>query len=529
MLFRKSAGKPSSTQALLRLVDRGVSSKEDHTDSGIGADTGARLWLCVHLPQLPLEVYVRAQPEPESESGVLVIHDGHARSPCVIAATPRARAAGVQAGMRLEAAHALCAGLRVQARDTVAEQRLLHNVAAWCGQFSSLITLVPPDTILVEVRGSLRLFGGIEPVWRAVQTGVQALGLTAQLALAPSPLAATWLARAGMAVKLVGQGGVVRQLSRLPLAVLGLDERDHVSLQGMGLRRLGDILRLPRAGLARRLGPQLLNRLDQALGRVPDPRPPFEPPARFVSELLLPDDVEVMQGLLPGVQRLAEELGGWLVARVAGVTALRLSLQHQSGRDTVVRVNCAEPTRDARHIFTLLEARLERVRLPAPVQALRLLVLDSRPLAGRSTDLFEGAHAPRQILVQAHAVLLEQLRARLGDKAVRGLCLRDDHRPEHAWRWCEPGMGDAIPEPASLRRPLWLLQGPVPLRMRDDRPWLVGELRLLSGRERIEGGWWDGTDVARDYFIAEDRHGARYWIFRELRREGRWFLQGIFA
>lgn len=522
MLFRKSAGRPSSSRGALRLIDRGVPNA-DHADPG--ADTGARLWLCVHLPQLPLEVYTRAQSAP----GALAVHDGHTRAPCVIGTTATARAAGVQMGMRLEAAHALCAGLRAQARDAVAERRLLHNFAAWCGRFSSLITLVLPDTVLVEVRGSLRLFGGVEPLWRAVQDGAQALGFTTQLALAPSPLAATWLARAGVAARLVGQGGLVRQLSQLPLAVLRLDERDYASLRGMGLRCLGDILRLPRAGLARRLGPRLLNSLDRALGRIPDPRPAFAAPPRFVSELLLPDDVDAMERLLFGVQRLAQELAGWLEARVVGVTALRLLLRHRKGRDTVVRVNCVEPSRDAQHIFALLAARLERIRLPAPVQALRLMVLDSRPLAGRFPDLFEGVHAPRQLLEQAHAVLLEQLRARLGDKAVRGLCLRDDHRPERAWRWCEPGMTDAIPASVPLQRPLWLLQEPVSLRMRDGRPWLIGALQLLSARERIEGGWWDGADVARDYFIAEDRYGARYWIFRELCTEGRWFLQGIFA
>lgn len=522
MLFRKPAGKPSSAEVPLRLIEHGMSS-EGH--AGSGADTGTRLWLCVYLPQLPLEVYVRAQPDP----GALVVHDGHAHAPCVIAVTAMARVGGVQVGMRLEAAHALCAGLRVRIRDAAAEQRLLYNFAAWCGQFSSLISLVPPDTVLVEVRGSLRLFGGIDHLWQAVQDGAQSLGFTARLAMAPSPLAATWLARASMAVKLVGQGGLVRQLSQLPLDVLELEERDHAALHGMGLRRLGDVLCMPRAGLARRFGPQLLKSLDQALGHVSDPRPSFEPPLRFCGELLLPDDMEIVERLLFGVQRLVEELVAWLQLHVVGATALRLLLQHRKGRATAVRVNFVEPTRDARHIFTLLAARLEQVRLPAPVQGLQLIVLNSRPLAGHSTDLFAGTHAPRQLLEQSHVVFLEQLRARLGDKAVRGLCLRDDHRPERAWRWCEPGVVDAMPEPVLLPRPLWLLQGSVPLRVRDGRPWLVGELRLLSARERIEGGWWDGADVARDYFVAEDRHGARYWIFCELHMEGRWFLQGIFA
>ncbi|MHB8415885.1 MAG: Y-family DNA polymerase, partial [Acidiferrobacteraceae bacterium] len=51
---------------------------------------------------------------------------------------------------------------------------------------------------------------------------------------------------------------------------------------------------------------------------------------------------------------------------------------------------------------------------------------------------------------------------------------------------------------------------------------------LGAGPERIESGWWDGGDIARDYFIARDRSGARLWVFNDL-HNGQWFLQGIFA
>ena len=64
--------------------------------------------------------------------------------------------------------------------------------------------------------------------------------------------------------------------------------------------------------------------------------------------------------------------------------------------------------------------------------------------------------------------------------------------------------------------------------------------RMLSGPERIEGGWW-GRAVRRDYFVAEDGEGARCWLFRNLSpvagivgdgsagtAEG-WFLHGYFA
>ncbi len=512
MLFEKFPTGVSAAQTGPRLIQDLPASAEALSD---------RLWFCVCLPQLPLDVYTRAQPD----SGALLIHDGHTRTPTVMAATSAACAAGIRPGMSVAAAHALYDGLQVRARDIAAEQRLLHAIAGWCGQFSSLIVLVAPDAVLLEARGSLRLFGGIEPLRQAVLNGLQTLGFDPRLALAPTPLAATWLARAGVEVNLLSHAGLVRQLSQLPLSVLELAAREQATLQGMGLRRLGDLLRLPRDGLARRLGPQLLHTLDRALERQPDPRPPFVSPVRFSSELLLPAEVENMTGLVFGVQRLVQELSGWLRARVAGVNALQLHLCHREERRTSVTLNFAEPTRDAEHIFALLQTRLDYVRLSEPVLALRLTARDIQAHAGCAPDLFGAAQAPQQ----AHAVLLERLRARLGDKAVRGLAVRDDHRPERAWRWCEPELAESVSLSSGLRRPVWLLQEPVPLRVRAGKPWLAGVLRLRSARERIEGGWWDGTDVARDYFIAEDTQGACYWIFRELRQGDQWFLQGIFA
>jgi protein ImuB len=76
---------------------------------------------------------------------------------------------------------------------------------------------------------------------------------------------------------------------------------------------------------------------------------------------------------------------------------------------------------------------------------------------------------------------------------------------------------------------LWLLPRPRLLENRDHRPWWDGELHLGEERERIETGWWDGFEVARDYFVATTVKGERLWIYRELKGRRRWFLHGLFA
>jgi protein ImuB len=125
--------------------------------------------------------------------------------------------------------------------------------------------------------------------------------------------------------------------------------------------------------------------------------------------------------------------------------------------------------------------------------------------------------------------LVERLRARLGHQAVHGLACVAEHRPEAAWRVQEPL--PSAPSPARVgegwgegpARPLWLLDVPEPC---DER-----RLEFLEGPECIESGWWDGHDVARDYYVARNRHGARMWVFRNRRETDPpgWFLHGWFA
>jgi protein ImuB len=78
-------------------------------------------------------------------------------------------------------------------------------------------------------------------------------------------------------------------------------------------------------------------------------------------------------------------------------------------------------------------------------------------------------------------------------------------------------------------RPLWLLPQPRALAQIADAPCYDGRLRLLAGPERIESGWWDGGDVARDYFVASNPSEALLWVYRERDARAGWFLHGFFA
>jgi protein ImuB len=111
---------------------------------------------------------------------------------------------------------------------------------------------------------------------------------------------------------------------------------------------------------------------------------------------------------------------------------------------------------------------------------------------------------------------------------VYSIVSHPDHRPELAWRCCEPGASTPGDEHAA--RPLWLLDPPQLLRTgADDKPVLKEPLAVLSGPERIESGWWDEKEAKRDYFVAADSNGRRFWVYRERAAAKTWFLQGMFT
>ena len=477
------------------------------------------LWLSLHFPHLALEIFARALSDPALP---LLVSDSRGARHYVHARNRAAAAAGVVPGMTLGAAEALLPVHRTLARDADGERAALEGLAAWAGQFTSTVSLVPPQGLLLEIGGSLLLFGGLEALRMRLHEELHTLGYRAVGAVAPVPLAAVLLARAGRTAPVLEKSALHAALGDLPLERLGLDDTAVEALRGMGLRQLAECLRLPRHGLARRLGPDVLAHLLRAVGELPDPRPAFVSPPAFSRRLVLPAEVDGTEALLFATRRLLLELAGLLRARGAGVAQLVLTLGHRGRPPSRLELGLLTPSRDAAHLLMLLRTRLDQFTLPAPVDELSLDATQLSELPDENRVLFGEART-----LQARGEqLLDTLRARLGSNAVQGCRAVADHRPERAWRHCVPGSpADSDATPA--RRPLWLLDAPEPLENVDGHPCRKGKLRLLSGPERIEAGWWD-EGVTRDYFMAEDREHARLWIFRE-HRGGQWFLHGLFS
>lgn len=378
----------------------------------------------------------------------------------------------------------------------------LAPIAAWACQFTPRVSLEPPQELLLEVEGSLRLFGGKEKFLAKLRSDLAVLGFPFCISTASTARAALWLAR--------GEG---EAFDDLPVEVTRFDTEFFRSI---GIASVGELLQLPRDGLAPRSSARMLLELDWALGAASEPREFYAPPPRFDATLELPAEVAHAEGLLFGARRLLVQLVGLLAARHEGIRGFRLVLAHED-ESTSVDIGLASPTRDAERLAEVLRERLARLSLAQPVNTIRLEADNFAPLPGASAGMFDDPGGA----AEDWARLVERLRARLGHGAVCGLAAQSDHRPEHAWRRVEPGEWDPREYRAPGPRPIWLLE---PRKLKES------EFATLAGPERIESGWWDGDDARRDYFIARLADGALAWVYREGGLSSPcWFLHGLFA
>jgi protein ImuB len=492
-----------------------------------------RLWIGLYLPQLSLEVF---SPPWSADAGSVVLEQER-----VLAASPAARAAGVQVGMRRGGVLMLLPEARLHERAEAREAEALHAVGMALLQYTPQVAQAEEATLLMDIGASLRLFGGIRALCRRVRATLRTLGFSAWLGCAPTARGA-WLLARRRAGRALGMASLERRLDRLPTALVPPARPFGQWFEGIGCFTLGDMRRLPRPGLQRRCGRALLDLLDAAYGLAPEMFEWIEAPDTFHARLELFDRIDNAEHLLAGAHRLVLQLTGWLCARQLAVERITLLMEHERGRvarpPTPIDIALAEPTWRDEHLVRLLKERLAKQVLEAPVIGLVLDAQQLQPMAPPSESLFPEPGGSEQDRVR----MFELLVARLGADNVLQAAPQADYRPElaNAWVPVQQKVREADrkaqlpPNLQGMPRPTWLLAKPIALLMRDHRPFYGSPLKMVSNPERIEAGWWSETQ-ARDYFVAEGKDNALYWVYRERivgsgeDAEPRWFLHGLFG
>jgi protein ImuB len=434
----------------------------------------------------------------------------------------------------------------------------LAALSHWALQFTPRVAQVE-EAVLMELRASVRLFGGAAALCARVAAEALELGACSLSLGAPTGLAALALARAGhpgleaeaVAAEPAGAALLCGVLDGLELHTLSAVRPHLPTLLRTGCRTLGALRQLPRGGLSRRFGAQLLLALDQAYGLRPEAWCWLALPESFDLALELPWRVESAPALAQAARQLLLALCGWLTARQGGATAFSVYWAHDvmrsraAGAGGELTLRTAEPTRDGLFLQRLLAEHLHRTELRAPAGALGLRLLQWQPLAPSSAELLPAGQAPGEPLSQ----VLQRLSARLGVERVCRPLLLADHRPEWMQRWL--GVQEAPPRAAALPpaqatplpQPGFVLAQPLRLVLKDNRPVYQGPLQLVAGPHRVEGGWWHrlegeaGRDggasghVQRDYWLAWSAHAGLLWIFQTRLADdaSAWYLHGSFA
>jgi protein ImuB len=438
------------------------------------------------LPALPLEAL---NDDPLPAARAVFAEERGVRQ--VLLASGAAAAQGIGPGLSINAALALEPELRLLERNPDREAKLSRQLAAWAEQFTSFVCIESPAVLLLEIAGSLRLFGGLVELRQKIMTDLKQRGLTSSLAIAPTPLAATWLAKAGRRVCIQALQNLTGAISSLPVQYLGWPESQRDALQGMGLNCIGDCLRLPRQGFAKRFGAARLLELDRATGRLPDPRVNYRTPEQFCAEYELSAEQSDSGLILNACEQLLQELGRFLLTRQLVVQRLQFSFFYLRAPATHLTLGSAEAGRNASRWLDLLTIKFERLSLTAPVISIRLRGGQSQALAAKTgslrfnkTDKGGSSGSPAQ--------LVERLCARIGDDLVHSVSAVAEHRPQYAWRpehplrqvpqcaaagtvWHEQYVPQLLAELQKtnsllLRRPLWMLPEPRPLTIAGGKP-----------------------------------------------------------
>jgi protein ImuB len=497
---------------------------------------------------------------PSARPGMTVVYGKRGNADILVAVDDAAEALGLTPGLALAQARAMYPALDVVPEDAEADAQLLDKIADGCLRYTPLVACDAPDGLLLDISGCAHLYGGEAALVADLSGRLETAGFAYRIAVAGT-IGAAWAAAHDGEPASHACGDERKLLTPLPLQALRLAPETVASLARLGLKRIGDIIDLPRAPLTARFGADVLRQLDRALGREHEPLNPRLPVAPYVAEQRFAEPIAREEDVLAITERLAERLKPALERRGDGARRLELSLFRTDGAVRRIAAGTSRPLRDPGEIRALFVERLAALADAFDpgfgFDMARLSVLVAEPAPPEQIGIGNAEDAA------AIDGLVDRLSARLGSQRVRRLVAQDSHIPEFAVTHGPAQMTGTDDGWAAFRRyraeaelaprPLRLLTRPEPIEALAEVPdgpplrfrWrrALHEVIAADGPERIEGAWWSehsgqsSANLARDYFRVEDRSGLRFWLFRAgLYRDlapgadaPAWFLHGMCA
>jgi protein ImuB len=481
-------------------------------------------WICLHFPQLPVEVFARHQ---VAKPVVVTIRQK------VVAMNHRSQEIGIRIGSSMNTAYTISEDVVNFEREEDKELEKLTHLAQWAYQFTPNVSIKPPHSLLLDVSGCLKLFKGIDNLKTLIRKGLDNLGFEVLMGTNSTPLSALLFAEAGLPEG-YPEPKVVQSLGPVPVHYLRVEENIKHTLHQMGISHCKQLFELPMDGLNRRFGVFFTDYLQRLTGEKPDPQKYIDSTPRFRSDITFLADVTNLGSLAFPLKRLLGELQEFLIKRQLTTNQFTVKLSHRGHPSREFSVFLANPDNDAQMFLMLSQLKVNDM---PEVDNISVAARNFFEPETNSGDLFHGTHFKQKDgrvhskAEEARAIkLVNMMTARLGPQACFGLSQANDHRPERAWKPITLATKDYWLDETrdGNARPFYLLPAPRVLSIEAGSPCMSGKLELLQGPERIDFGWWDNDSVARDYYIAKHHSGSLYWIYQHL-DNSRWYLHGIFS
>jgi protein ImuB len=468
---------------------------------------------------------------------------------------------GLQIGLPLANARAICPQLRVFDADEAADARALNDIADWCDRFTPLVALDAPHGLFLDITGCAHLFGGEAALLRLVCSVLTAHGFAVSAAIAGTAVCARTMTR-HVHGRIVAHGGEADAVNPLPVFALGASAAITTGLRRAGLKTIGDVACRARHEITARFGADFTTLLEQALGQGDEPISPRKPLPDYIVEQRFAEPVATEAVISATLSRLAGMLVTAMDRQGKGARRLEARFFRTDGAVRAIAVDTGQPVTKAAVIDRLFRERLDALNDPLDpgfgFDLIRLSASRTEIVVQQQRDLDANVHDNDEL-----AALIDRIAARIGGRRVVVHLPQDTHIPEHAVLAAPAQHHQAAAAqaawPARVEgepplRPLRLFERPelmeVPLALVPDGPphrftWrrATHAVVRVEGPERIAMEWWkqNGQALTRDYFRIEDEAGIRFWIYRdglyerELKDdEGKsvpvkWFVHGLFA
>src|SRR5262245_17644003 len=394
--------------------------------------------MCIHLPLWPLQRLWHDRPELRDRP--IALSDDASNGPRIVFCSVRDRkgscrlkeSATIRPGMPVAEALTLDPRLHVEPVNTEADMQALGLLAQWAGRFSPIVALEGSDrryALLLDITGCATCFSGEDKLLEKTVRELREQGWNARVAIADTVGAAWGLAHYGGTPIWTPPGQTEAALLPLPVAALRLPDETVCCLADLGIERIGELITLPRSSLPARLGPIVLERLDQALGRLPEVLVPHRPPPLVEANFSFEYATDHRDAIDYALNQLIQRVCRLLEERHVGARKIECLLHYEVAKPSRLEIELVRPSRSIRHLSMLFRTRFERVTLPEPACALSLRVPITVPLDASQCEIFDSE------LVQDDgelSKLVDELSNRFGREVVTRARLVADAQPEYA-------------------------------------------------------------------------------------------------